>query len=168
VTVLVIMGVSGCGKSTIAALLAGRLSWPFAEGDDMHPPENVAKMHAGHPLTDTDRRPWLERIAAWIDEQIAAGRSALVTCSALKRSYRDLLRREQVMFVYLHGDFEVISRRLAARQGHFMPAALLESQFADLEPPTADEQAIRVDIGGSPVELADEITTTLGLVPDHS
>lgn len=167
-TVLVIMGVSGCGKSTIAALLAGRLSWPFAEGDDMHPPENVAKMHAGHPLTDTDRRPWLERIAAWIDEQIAAGRSALVTCSALKRSYRDLLRREQVMFVYLHGDFEVISRRLAARQGHFMPAALLESQFADLEPPTADEQAIRVDIGGSPVELADEITTTLGLVPDHS
>jgi carbohydrate kinase (thermoresistant glucokinase family) len=168
VTVLVIMGVSGCGKSTIAALLAGRLSWPFAEGDDMHPPEIVAKMHAGHPLTDTDRRPWLERIAAWIDEQIAAGRSALVTCSALKRSYRDLLRREQVMFVYLHGDFEVISRRLAARQGHFMPAALLESQFADLEPPTADEQAIRVDIGGSPVELADEITTTLGLVPDHS
>lgn len=162
-TVVVLMGVAGCGKSTVAALLAGRLGWPFAEGDDLHPPANVAKMHAGHPLTDDDRRPWLERIAAWIDAQVAAGRSAIVTCSALKRSYRDLLRRDQVTFVYLHGEFEQIARRLAARQGHFMPTALLESQFADLEPPTADEQAITVDIGGSPVELADEIMTTLGL-----
>ena len=157
------MGVSGCGKSTIAALLAGRLGWPFAEGDDLHPPENVAKMHAGHPLADEDRRPWLERIAAWIDDQIAAGCSAVVTCSALKRSYRDVLRREQVTFVYLRGEYEQIAQRLAGRAGHFMPAALLASQFADLEPPASDEHALSVDIGSSPVALADEIVSMLGL-----
>ena len=162
-SVLILMGVSGCGKSTVAAQLAGRLGWPFAEGDDMHPAENVAKMHAGHPLTDDDRWPWLGRIAAWIDEQVAAGRSAIVTCSALKRSYRDVLRRDEVTFVYLHGEYDQIARRLAARQGHFMPPELLASQFADLEPPAPDEQAIRVDIGGSPVELADEIVGQLGL-----
>lgn len=162
-TVLVLMGVSGCGKSTIAALLAGRLGWAFAEGDDLHPAENVAKMHGGAALTDDDRRPWLERIAAWIDEQIAAGRSAVVTCSALKRSYRDLLRREQVTFVYLRGERGQIARQLAARQGHFMPPALLDSQFADLEPPTPDEQAVTVDIGAWPLELVDEIVTRLGL-----
>jgi carbohydrate kinase (thermoresistant glucokinase family) len=167
VTVLVLMGVSGCGKSTIAALLAGRLGWPFAEGDDMHPAENVAKMHAGHALTDEDRWPWLHRIGVWIDEQIAAGCSAIVTCSALKRSYRDLLRRDEVTFVYLHGEYDQIARRLAARHGHFMPSTLLDSQFADLEEPTADEQAVRVDIGGSPVELADEIVNILGLVAER-
>jgi carbohydrate kinase (thermoresistant glucokinase family) len=161
------MGVSGCGKSTVAALLAGRLGWPFEEGDDMHPAANVAKMHAGHPLTDEDRWPWLKRIAAWIDEQLAAGRSAIVTCSALRRSYRDVLRRDGVTFVYLHGEYEQIARRLAARHGHFMPSSLLVSQFADLEEPTGDEQAMRVDIGGSPVELADEIVTSLGLVAER-
>jgi carbohydrate kinase (thermoresistant glucokinase family) len=161
------MGVSGCGKSTVAALLAGRLGWPFEEGDDMHPAANVAKMHAGHPLTDEDRWPWLKRIAAWIDEQLAAGRSAIVTCSALRRSYRDVLRRDGVTFVYLHGEYEQIARRLAARHGHFMPSSLLDSQFADLEEPTGDEQAMRVDIGGSPVELADEIVTSLGLVAER-
>jgi carbohydrate kinase (thermoresistant glucokinase family) len=157
------MGVSGCGKSTIATLLAGRLGWPFAEGDDLHPPENVAKMHTGHPLSDDDRRPWLERIAAWIDDQISAGRSAVVTCSALKRSYRDLLRRDQVTFVYLRGERDEVSRRLATRQGHFMPATLLDSQFADLEPPGPDERALTVDIGRTPVDLADEIVTALNL-----
>jgi carbohydrate kinase (thermoresistant glucokinase family) len=162
------MGVSGCGKSTVAALLAGRLGWPFEEGDDMHPDANVAKMHAGHPLTDDDRWPWLKQIGAWIDEQIAAGRSALVTCSALKRSYRDLLRRDEVTFVYLRGDHALIARRLAARHGHFMPSDLLDSQFADLEEPTADEQAITIDIGRSPAELADEIATALGLVTEPS
>jgi carbohydrate kinase (thermoresistant glucokinase family) len=162
-TVLVLMGVSGCGKSTIAALLAGRLGWPFAEGDDLHPAENVAKMHSGQPLTDADRRPWLERIAGWIDGQIAARRSAIVTCSALKRGYRDLLRRDQVTFVYLRGDRDEISRRLAARQGHFMPAALLDSQFADLEPPGPGERALTVDIGRTPDELADEIVAALNL-----
>jgi carbohydrate kinase (thermoresistant glucokinase family) len=161
------MGVSGCGKSTVAGLLAGQLGWPFEEGDDMHPAANVAKMHAGHPLTDEDRWPWLKQIGAWIDQQIAAGRSAIVTCSALKRSYRDLLRRDEVTFVYLHGEYDQIARRLAARHGHFMPSSLLDSQFADLEEPTADEQAIRVDIGGSPVELADEIVNTLGLVAER-
>ena len=120
-------------------------------------------MRSGHPLTDADRRPWLERIAGWIDEQIAAGRSAIVTCSALKRGYRDLLRRDQVTFVYLRGDRDEISRRLAARQGHFMPAALLDSQFADLEPPGPDERALTVDIGRTPDELADEIVAALNL-----
>ena len=162
-TVLVLMGVSGCGKSTIAALLAGRLGWPFAEGDDLHPPENVAKMRSGHPLSDADRTPWLERIAAWIDAQVGAGHSAIVTCSALKRSYRDLLRRQQVTFVYLRGDREQIAARLATRQGHFMPVGLLDSQFADLEPPAADERALTVDIGPTPSALADEITSALNL-----
>jgi carbohydrate kinase (thermoresistant glucokinase family) len=157
------MGVSGCGKSTIAALLAGRLGWPFVEGDDLHPAENVAKMRSGHPLTDADRRPWLERIADGIAEQIAAEQSAIVTCSALKRGYRDLLRRDQVTFVYLRGDRDEIGRRLAARQGHFMPAALLDSQFAELEPPGPGEQALTVDIGRTPDELADEIVAALNL-----
>jgi carbohydrate kinase (thermoresistant glucokinase family) len=165
-TILVLMGVSGCGKTTVAALLAGRLGWPFAEGDDLHPPENVAKMHAGHPLTDADRRPWLDRIAAWIDEQLAAGRSAIVTCSALKRAYRDVLRRghaDSVVFVYLRGTREQIAARLAARHGHFMPAALLDSQFADLEPPSPDERALTLDITVPSAALADQVTRDLRL-----
>jgi gluconokinase/shikimate kinase len=161
--ILVLMGVSGCGKSTVAGILAGRLGWKFDEGDDMHPAANVAKMHAGHPLIDEDRWPWLERIRVWIDERIGAGEPAIVTCSALKRSYRDVLRADEVVFVYLHGTHDQIAERLRARHGHFMPAALLDSQFADLEPPTADEQSVTVDIGDSPGQLADEIETTLGL-----
>ena len=152
-TVLVLMGVSGCGKSTIAALLAGRLGWPFAEGDDLHPPENVAKMRSGHPLSDADRTPWLERIAAWIDAQVGAGRSAIVTCSALKRSYRDLLRSQgsaDTRFVYLRGSRPTIAERLADRRGHFMPASLLDSQFAALEEPGPDENASVCDISESP------------------
>lgn len=160
---LVLMGVSGCGKSTIAALLAGRLGWPFAEGDDLHPAKNVAKMRSGRPLTDADRRPWLEHIAGWIDEQVSLERSAIVTCSALKRSYRDLLRRDEVTFVYLRGDRNQIAARLATRHEHFMPAALLDSQFADLEPPSPDEHALTVDIGSTPADLADEIVAALGL-----
>ena len=162
--VLVLMGVSGCGKSTIAALLAGRLNWPFEEGDDMHPAANVAKMHAGHPLTDQDRWPWLAKIARWIDDEIAAGSPALVTCSALKRSYRDVLRRDAVVFVYLRGTPELIGRRLAARQGHFMPAALLDTQFADLQEPESGEKSVTVDIGKPPTALADGIISALGLL----
>jgi gluconokinase len=162
VTVLVLMGVSGCGKSTIAGILAGRLSWDLCEGDDLHPPENVAKMAAGHPLTDEDRWPWLERIADWIRSHTEAGRPGIVTCSALKRSYRDVLRGQAVVFVYLHGTRDQIATRLAARHGHYMPSSLLDSQFAALEPPGDDEHAWWIDIGPAPGDQANEIERRLG------
>ncbi len=161
--VLVLMGVSGCGKSTVAGVLAGRLGWDLAEGDDMHPRANVDKMAAGHPLEDADRWPWLARVAAWIAEHTAAGRPGIVTCSALKRSYRDVLRGDGVVFVYLAGTRQQIADRLAVRHGHFMPATLLDSQFADLEPPGADESSITVDIGGAPDGEAAEIVRRLHL-----
>jgi gluconokinase/shikimate kinase len=161
--VLVIMGVSGGGKSTVAGLLAGRLGWDLAEGDDMHPAANIAKMAAGHPLDDADRWPWLARVADWIRVRTAADRPGIVTCSALKRSYRDVLRGPSVVFVYLAGSRELIARRVAARQGHFMPAALLDSQFAALEPPGPDEHAITVDITGSPSDEAAQILQQLDL-----
>jgi gluconokinase len=161
--VLVIMGVAGSGKSTVAGLLAGRLGWDLAEGDDMHPPANIAKMAAGHPLTDEDRRPWLARVAAWIREHTAAHRPGIVTCSALKRSYRDVLRGDAVIFVYLAASRELIAQRLAARHGHFMSPALLDSQFATLEPPGPDERAITIDVSGSPAESASLIMGALQL-----
>lgn len=163
--VLVLMGVSGCGKTTVAAILAGRLAWPFEEGDALHPPSNIAKMEAGHPLTDEDRAPWLEKVAEWVDERIDAGENGLITCSALKRSYRDVINRRGagVVFVYLHGSCETIAARLMARHGHFMPPSLLDSQFADLEEPSADEPAIRIDIGPAPSALAQTVIETLGL-----
>jgi gluconokinase len=162
--VLVLMGVSGCGKSTVAAMLAGRLGWDLGEGDDLHPPQNVAKMHAGHPLTDADRWPWLERVAHWIREHTDAGRPAIITCSALKKAYRDVLRGDHVVFVLLDGTKEQIAARLRLRQGHYMPAALLDSQFAELERPSADEHALRVDIGPSASDQATLIVDKLGLV----
>jgi gluconokinase len=161
--VLVIMGVSGGGKSTVAGLLAGRLGWDLAEGDDMHPAANIAKMAAGHPLDDADRWPWLARVAEWIQARTAIGRPGIVTSSALKRSYRDKLRGPSVVFVYLAGSRELIARRLAARHGHFMSAALLDSQFAALEPPGPDEQAITVDITDSPASEAGYVIRTLDL-----
>lgn len=156
------MGVSGAGKSSVAALLAGRLGWPFAEGDDMHPQANIDKMAAGHPLDDADRRPWLERVAGWIRERVAAGEGGIVTCSALKRRYRDALRGPGVLFVYLTSTKEEIAARLVARHGHFMPAALLDSQFADLEPPEPDEHALTVLVTGSAQQTAEEILRRLG------
>jgi len=161
--VLVLMGVSGCGKSTVAGLLAGQLGWDLAEGDDMHPAANIAKMSAGMPLDDADRWPWLARVAEWIRTRTTEGRPGVVTCSALKRSYRDVLRGPSVVFVYLAGSRELIARRLTARHGHFMPVALLDSQFATLEPPGPDEQAITVDITGSPASEAMRIRRTLDL-----
>lgn len=163
--VLVIMGVSGCGKSTVAGLLAGRLGWDLAEGDDMHPAASIAKMAAGQPLTDDDRWPWLARVADWIREHTSARRPGVVTCSALKRRYRDVLRDDPVIFVYLAGSRELIARRLATRHGHFMPSALLDSQFAALEPPGPDEHAITVGINGSPDHTASLIMHALHL-PD--
>jgi gluconokinase len=163
--VLVFMGVSGCGKTTVAAILAGRLGWPFEEGDALHPQANVEKMAAGHPLTDEDRAPWLEKVARWVEERLDAGENGIITCSALKRSYRDVInrRRSGVLFVYLAGSRETIGARLAVRHGHFMPSSLLDSQFADLEEPTSDEPAIRVDIGPAPDEIAQGILEKLGL-----
>jgi gluconokinase len=161
--ILVLMGVSGCGKSTVGGVLAGRLGWPFEEGDDLHPPENVAKMAAGHPLTDADRWPWLARIRTWMDAREAAAENGIVTCSALKRSYRDVLRDEHVLFVYLAGTREQLRARLAARQGHFMPTSLLDSQLADLQEPGPDENAIRIDIGPAAPDQADRVMALAGL-----
>jgi gluconokinase len=146
--VLVIMGVSGSGKSTVGKPLAARLGWPFQEGDDLHPAANIAKMKRGEALDDADRAPWLAAIAAWIDRQGAAGEGGIVTCSALKRAYRDVLTtgRPYVRIVYLRGSRALVGERVAHRTGHFMPASLLDSQFATLEPPTPDEAPIVVDI----------------------
>jgi carbohydrate kinase (thermoresistant glucokinase family) len=152
-TVLVVMGVSGVGKTTLAKALAGRLGWPFQEGDDLHPAANIAKMKAGIPLTDTDRGPWLDAIAGWIDGQFDVGRSGVITCSALKRAYRDRLAadRPRVTFVFDQLDEEAAAARIVGRKGHFMPPSLLASQFADLEPPDPDEPVITVD-GAAPIE----------------
>lgn len=155
--VLLLMGVSGSGKSTVGALLAGTLNWEYADADSFHSAANVAKMAAGHPLTDDDRDPWLHSIRAWIDERAANGEPGIVSCSALKRTYRDILRTPAVTFVYLHGTRAQIEDRLLARQGHFFKTAMLDSQFAALEEPAADEHVTTVSIGGTPAEIADAI-----------
>ncbi len=163
--VLVVMGVSGSGKTTVGALLAGRLGWDFAEADDFHPAANIAKMRSGVPLDDADRLPWLNAIAAQIDRWRAEGRNGVVTSSALKRRYRDILvgDRPEVRLVYLKGDRELIARRLAARHGHFMPASLLDSQFANLEEPGPEERPIVVSIGHPPAVLVEQIIAALHL-----
>lgn len=161
--IVVVMGVSGSGKTTVAALLAARLGWRCREGDDLHPRENVEKMRGGTPLTDTDRLPWLRKIAAEIDAWRTRGESGVVTCSALKRSYRDIIigGRPDVALVYLKGTRELIARRLAARHEHFMPAVLLASQFATLQEPAPDERPIVVDVDGTSGEIADGIARQL-------
>jgi carbohydrate kinase (thermoresistant glucokinase family) len=165
--VLVVMGVSGSGKSTIAALLAARLGWEYADGDWFHPAANVEKMHAGHPLTDADRVPWLQAIALWIDARRAAGGHAVVACSALKRAYRDILigPRRDVGLVYLKGEPALIARRLARRHEHFMPAGLLASQFDTLEEPAPDEHPLVVAIDGTPEDIVAGILAQAGLMP---
>ena len=148
---LIVMGVSGSGKSTIGEKLAERLGWSYEDGDKFHPASNVAKMSAGHPLTDEDRWPWLQAIADEIDRVCAAGEHAVIACSALKRAYRDILvhGRSDVRIVYLKGTQELIASRLAQRKGHFMPPGLLESQFKTLEPPGAIENPVTVSIDAS-------------------
>lgn len=163
--VLVVMGVSGSGKSTVAAILAGQLGWDLEEGDDLHPIENVEKMSAGTPLTDEDRQPWLETISTWIVEHVMADVPGIITCSALKRRYRDILRERNVVFVYLSGSKELIGRRLSARLDHYMPPSLLDSQVEALEPPEPDERAVIIDAGRSPAEEAAEVVKILGLEP---
>jgi len=161
--VVVMMGVSGSGKTTIAEGVAAQLGWDVVEGDKFHPPANIAKMSHGIPLDDADRLPWLQAIAAAIDAHLAAARSAVVACSALKRAYREILigTRTNVPLVYLQGSRELIGKRLATRKGHFMPPALLDSQFATLEEPGADEHPIVAHVGPSPAEVVEEVITRL-------
>jgi gluconokinase len=163
--VLVITGVSGAGKTTVAGLLAERLGWDFAEGDDLHPATNVAKMSAGIPLTDEDRWPWLERVATWIRTRTAASIPGIIACSALKRIYRDKLSGNNVVFVHLVGGRDIIAERLARRVDHYIPASLLDSQIALLEPMRSDENAVSLVVGSDPVEDAAEIARRLGLTP---
>jgi len=163
--VLVIMGVSGSGKSTVAGLLAERLGWDLAEGDDLHATTNVAKMSAGIQLTDDDRWPWLDRVATWIRDRTAAGAPGIITCSALKRSYRDKLAGDNVVFVFLAASADIIGQRLNARRDHYMPAALLDSQIAALDPPGPDENVLWVTAGRSPTQEAAEIIRRLHLTP---
>lgn len=162
---LIVMGVSGSGKSTVAEGLAARLGWPFLEGDTLHPAANVAKMAAGAPLTDDDRWPWLEAIAAWIGAREAEGRCSISSCSSLKRVYRDLLRKgaPRVRFVHVAGDQAVLAARLARRQGHFFPPRLLASQFATLEPPRPDEDAVTVELTLTPEAQVEAALKALGL-----
>ena len=173
--VIICMGVSGAGKSTVGRLVAAALGAAFVEGDDYHPPANVEKMSRGEPLTDADRRPWLTALAAAIDEWLAAGRATVLTCSALKQAYRDILigDRRDVWLVNLRGDRDLIARRLAARRGHFMPPSLLASQFAALEAPAPAAGVITVDIAATSAAIAAEVLRHLppaerspGLHPD--
>jgi gluconokinase len=162
-TVLIVMGVSGSGKSTIGTLLAMRLHWEFEDADWFHPAANVEKMHSGIPLTDEDRGPWLKAIAEWIDTARVAGRHAVIACSALKRRYRDVLigERKDVRLVYLKGDEALIARRFATRHEHFMPVSLLHSQFIALEEPGADENPLTVSIEPPPREVVSRILSVL-------
>jgi gluconokinase len=157
--ILIVAGVSGTGKTTVGALLAGRLRWQFADADTFHPEANVAKMRAGTPLTDADRGPWLRAITAWIDERIAAGESGVITCSALKRSYRDFLLhgRPAATMVFLLVSREVLERRLMSRPGHFFPEKLLGSQLDALELPAPDERVHTVLAEGDAVETAAKV-----------
>jgi len=151
---IVVMGVSGCGKSSVGIHIAARLGLPFLEGDTMHPPGNIEKMSSGTPLTDSDREPWLDTIGAALRKSAEAGSGLVVTCSALKRAYRERLRRgagQPVAFVFLHGSVIVLKARMAARTGHFFPPRLLDSQFATLEDPTGEPGVVVVDID-APVE----------------
>jgi gluconokinase len=164
-TVIVIAGVSGSGKTTIGTLLAERLGWEYAEADAFHSEANIAKMRAGHPLTDADRAPWLRTIAAWISDRLDTGRPGVVTCSALKRTYRDVLTggNSAVAMVLLDGDRDLIAARMKARKGHFFKADLLDSQFADLELPAPGEDVLTAPIAGSPEETVDHIMEALSL-----
>jgi gluconokinase len=161
------MGVSGSGKSTIGSALAKHLGWQFEDGDALHPPRNIAKMRAGQALDDDDRAPWLVTIRARIESWCEAETPGIITCSALKRRYRDAIigDRAAVRLIYLEGSQALIAGRLAARRGHFMPASLLDSQFAALEPPTAEEEPILTSIDAPVAAIVDHIVTALSLDP---
>ena len=167
---LVVMGVSGSGKTTIADKLAERLDWTYEDGDRFHPASNIAKMSAGQPLTDEDRWPWLRAIADEIDRICEAGERAVIACSALKRAYREILvhERSDVRIVFLNGTQQLIADRLSQRQGHFMPPGLLASQFKTLEPPERNENPVTVSIDASVDAIVDDVIRQLGLRPADS
>ncbi|MGW4804313.1 gluconokinase [Kitasatospora sp. NPDC004272] len=160
---VVVMGVSGVGKTTVARLLAERLGLPYAEADDFHPAANIAKMSAGTPLDDQDRQPWLRALGGWLGERVAAGSGGVVTCSALKRSYRDVLRAAcpDAFFLHLSGGHDLVGDRLAHRTGHFMPPSLLDSQYAALEPLQADENGTVLDVDADPDTLVERAVAAL-------
>ncbi|SDM87028.1 gluconokinase [Streptomyces wuyuanensis] len=164
--VVVVMGVAGTGKTTIGPLIAEALGVPYAEGDDFHPADNIAKMSAGIPLDDADRAPWLDAIGRWAHGR--AGLGGVVSCSALKRIYRDRLRAAapDVEFLHLTGDRALIERRMTERKGHFMPTALLDSQFATLQPLQDDEAGVAVDVSGSPQEITERAVAALRRLED--
>jgi gluconokinase len=164
--VVVVMGVAGTGKTTIGPLIAEKLGVPYAEGDDFHPADNIAKMSAGIPLDDADREPWLDAIGRWAHGR--AGLGGVVSCSALKRIYRDRLRAAapDVEFLHLTGDRALIERRMTERKGHFMPTALLDSQFATLQPLQNDEAGVAVDVSGSPQEITERAVAALRRLED--
>ena len=162
--IVIVFGVSGAGKTTIGKMLADQLGWTFYEADDFHPLANIEKMQSGHPLTDEDRWPWLERLRDQIMRSISTKENAVLACSALKRTYRDRLRvSDDVKFVFLCGDYALIEKQLRQRRGHFMNLSLLRSQFADLEEPALDENVLTIKLGRTPEELVEEIKTKLGL-----
>ncbi len=161
-TAIVVMGVAGCGKTTVAEALAARLGWPVADADDFHPQANVAKMRSGTPLTDADRVPWLASIRDWLS---AVPENRVVTCSALRRAYRDVLREAtpRVRFVHLNGTRELLASRMGARRGHFMPLTLLDSQLATLEPLQSDEDGVVIDIDATPDGIVEAALRALDL-----
>jgi gluconokinase len=167
--IVIVFGVSGAGKTTIGKLLAEELSWQFYEADDLHPHANIEKMRSGYPLTDEDRWPWLDRLREQITHSLAAKENAVLACSALKRAYRERLRvSDDVKFVFLRGDYALITEQLRYRHGHFMNPDLLRSQFADLEEPGSEEDALTIELGRTPRELVEEIKTKLHLAREDS
>lgn len=159
--VVVVMGVTGCGKTTVGRILAEQLGWQFFDADDFHPPENVEKMRQGIPLDDTDRTPWLDNLRTVLEKEYRSG--VVLACSALKRRYRQMLSPAHISvnFAFLNGPYELIDQRLKARTGHYMNPALLKSQFDSLEEPTEDERAVRIDVGRAPEEIARQIRCAL-------
>jgi gluconokinase len=162
--IVIIFGVSGAGKTTVGKLLARELGWGFIEADDFHPAVNIKKMRNGHPLTDEDRWPWLEQLRQQIERSFSAGENAVLTCSTLKRAYRDRLRvSDEVKFVFLSGDYALVEKQLRSRHGHFMNAALLQSQFDDLEEPQPDENVLTIELGQTPEDIVERIEAKLNL-----